>query len=367
MDILFFIFVLLCSLHFIEMLIAVAAISQIKINTKKNQDKTAFTVVICAHNELFNLKRNLPHILSQKYSAFEVIVVLDRCGDGSYDWLEAIFESDERLRVLSINKVPANFNPKKYALTQAITLAKNDWILLTDADCYPDSKLWIESYNQLVSKDTDFIIGTSPYVNNQSFLSSFINYETFQTAKNYIAAAKLGFVYMGVGRNMAYSKNIFIKNNGLNRIKDVVGGDDDLFIQQHATAANTIINIDKDATVLSYPKSSWKTYYNQKTRHLSVGKHYRTTYKTTLAISHAIHTSMWLSFIILVSFKPNHWGIAAIFSLTLIAKGLVSQYSSAKLHMNWSWKSFILTDFMFAVLLPFVGLKSQLIKKVKWN
>lgn len=39
------------------------------------------SVIICTHNELNNLKRNLPSILEQKYSTYEVIVVNDNSSD----------------------------------------------------------------------------------------------------------------------------------------------------------------------------------------------------------------------------------------------------------------------------------------------
>ena len=41
------------------------------------------SIIICAKNELENLRSHLPKILEQSYSEFEVIVVNDQSNDGS--------------------------------------------------------------------------------------------------------------------------------------------------------------------------------------------------------------------------------------------------------------------------------------------
>jgi poly-beta-1,6-N-acetyl-D-glucosamine synthase len=366
-DVVNVIFFLISIAHLGETIFKAWAIRKKQNSITKSGKQEAFSIVICAHNELENLKLNLHHVLDQNYSNFEVIVVLDRCEDESFEYLQPIFEKDTRLWVLSVNRVPEDFNPKKYAITQAIKLAKYDWIVLTDADCYPANKQWLDSYNNCINENTDFILGISPYIENKAFLSSFIGYETFHTASNYIAAAKMGMPYMAVGRNLAYRKSVFLDNNGFGDIKHITGGDDDLFVQKHANRLNTSVNLHADSLVYSYPKTSWKSYFKQKTRHLSVGKHYKPITKMILFLSQACHTCMWLTFIFLVSFKPDPIHIVISYSLLLVAKGLVSQYTSAKLHMNWSWVSYIQNELIFAIMLPIVGVKSQLTKKVKWN
>ncbi len=107
--------------------------------------------------------------------------------------------------------------------------------------------------------------------------------------------AKLGRPYMGVGRNLCYRKNIFIKNNGFDSFVSVTGGDDDLFVQAHARSSNTKLHLSENSLTYSEPKTTWKGYFRQKKRHLSVGKHYQLIYKIVLGISQAIHSGMWLS------------------------------------------------------------------------
>lgn len=337
---------------------------------KKNQPNKAlvgFSVIICAHNEQENLKKNIPLILSQKHGSFELIVVLDRCNDGSFDYLASVFKQDERLSVITINKVPDDFHPKKFGLKNAIAHAKYDWILLTDADCRPSTTNWIKSYNDRIRPEMDIILGVSPYEYQKGFLNQLINYETFQTAHSYLSYAATGRCYMGVGRNMAYRKSTFIGADGFTPFQGITGGDDDLLVQKIANKSNVALNIDSDGHMISWPKTSWRDYFVQKTRHLSVGKYYDNYIKLTLGIQATAALAMWLSFIILISFNTDMEFIGLIFAMTIALSGLLSGYLASKLGFRYKFWRFPMLDFVYTVLLPIVSIQSLLIKKVKWN
>ena len=80
---------------------------------------------------------------------------------------------------------------------------------------------------------------------------------------------------MGVGRNLAYRRKLFLESKGFNDHLDIIGGDDDLFVNQHAKAETTGFALGKDVVVHSLPKKTWREYYYQKLRHLSVGSRYK--------------------------------------------------------------------------------------------
>jgi len=101
------------------------------------------SVVVCAWNELENLKELLPLLLKQDYPDFEIIVVDDRSDDECYDYLLYEALTHEKLRLVRINEMPQHITPKKYALTLGIRAARKELILLTDADCRPVSDQWV--------------------------------------------------------------------------------------------------------------------------------------------------------------------------------------------------------------------------------
>ncbi|WP_258105581.1 glycosyltransferase [Marinoscillum sp. MHG1-6] len=358
---------LLILLHLIDFLIKAIKVLKAKEPAKENQEKHGFSVVICAHNELKNLKKNLHAILEQDYPNFDVTVVLDRCDDGSYDYLQSLFENYPRLKALTINRVPKEFHPKKFGITKAIELTTYDWILLTDADCHPHSLHWIHSFNNLVKSNIKCILGIGPYRYQPGLLGSFIAFECFKTALFYIYATLRGKPYMAVGRNLAYRKEAFFEVNGFGSSRGITGGDDDLLIQHLATMDNCAINLDPRSFTLSEPKSSWRSYLSQKTRHISVGKYYEPSVKLRLFVSNGIHCGMWLSNIILFSFNPNHGPIVIAFGMALAVKGLVSRAVSRRIILRWHLWLFPILDLIYALGLPLIGLRSILIKRVRWN
>jgi cellulose synthase/poly-beta-1,6-N-acetylglucosamine synthase-like glycosyltransferase len=58
--------------------------------TTTNMPFEGVSIIIAAHNELDNLKVHIDSIFNQSYPRFEVIVVCDRCTDGSVEFLQSI-------------------------------------------------------------------------------------------------------------------------------------------------------------------------------------------------------------------------------------------------------------------------------------
>jgi hypothetical protein len=127
--------------------------------------------------------------------------------------------------------------------------------LLTDADCRPHSELWIQSVSEQCASEKEIVLGYSPYQKEKGFLNLFIRYETLFAALQYVSYAILKNPYMGVGRNLAYRKSLFLNNKGFNGFLGVTGGDDDLFVNQHANGSNTSICVGEKALVYSVPKN----------------------------------------------------------------------------------------------------------------
>ncbi len=326
------------------------------------------SVVISAKNECFNLKKLLPILYRQDHQDFEIIVVDDNSSDETYDFLLAESKKNDRLRFVHVNSTPHHINEKKYALTLGIRSAKKEVILLTDADCWPESDHWINLMTTpFAKKKTDIVLGYSQYEKRTGFLNAFIKYETLLTGLTYITFALLRRPYMGVGRNLAYRKEIFLENNGFGRYQKITGGDDDLFVMEHANIRNTKVVIQKDVLVTSVPKTNWHSYYLQKKRHLSVGKHYRFTDKMLLGILFISKLSFWLCFFaaIMSGFKP--YITAGCFILTLVSL-LVSMHTlKRKTGDNFTLWMLPFLDITYLFHYITSGLGVLFTKKVKWN
>ena len=85
-------------------------------------------------------------------------------------------------------------------------------------------------------------------------MSQYIAFESFLTAFKYASRTLTGKPYMAVGRNMAIRKALFIEVGGYDNIKNVTGGDDDLFVQLHATSTNTKLILGEHSLVKTAPE-----------------------------------------------------------------------------------------------------------------
>src|SRR5690242_5630460 len=122
------------------------------------------SVIVCAHDEAENLRELVPQLLSQDYPEFEVIVVNDRSNDSTFDFLLHETKKNPRLRMVNVKDTPQRVNGKKYGITLGIKAAAHEWILLTDADCRPNSPRWIRSMSRHFSEGVSFVLGFSPYM-----------------------------------------------------------------------------------------------------------------------------------------------------------------------------------------------------------
>ncbi len=104
---------------------------------------------------------------------------------------------------------------------------------------------------------------------------------------------------MGVGRNLAYRKSFFMEQKAFCGLWQILGGDDDLFVNRHARPKNTAVVIHPESITLSVPKSNFKAYYLQKKRHYQAGKYYKAKDKFKLGLYAASHLLFWSSGLIL--------------------------------------------------------------------
>ena len=343
--------------------LAITILFSAKIISWKSKGSTAkptISIIIAARNEFENLKNLIPKLLEQNYENFEISIGLDRCDDQSVQLLQS-FESP-KLKWVDIQEVPADWNSKKYALTKAIESSTGEWLVFTDADCEPQSDLWLESISKEIDSKTNVLIGVSPYTSNKTFLSKFIQFEAFMTYFLYCGMTILGRPYMAVGRNMAIRKSYFAEEKGYESIKGIKGGDDDLFIQKGGKNSISLV-MGKTSLVSTIPSKSWAGYKNQKLRHHSVSKHYSKLDISLLSIYHLIH----LSIFILIPFNFKSSFLIPIILFYLFIKLVGYRFVASKIGAGFNYILFPIVDVLYAFMLPVISIWSKLIKDIEWK
>jgi len=332
------------------------------------------TVMIAAHNEFQNLKVLIPKLFEQDYELFDVMIVNDRSTDRTKKLLGEMMAIYPKLRSVTIKYTPAHVTSKKFALTLGIKVAKHDVILLTDADCIPDTDQWIRKMTAPIREDEKtFSIGFSGYEQKTGFLNNWIQFETLLTALFYMSFGLWKKPFMAVGRNLCYRKSFFMEVKAFKGLWHIQGGDDDLFVNQFATGRNAFIVLDPEANTTSIPKENSKEYLNQKKRHLHAGKYYASEDKQKIGFYSFSHALFWIGGIGLLIYlgiaqKWEHFLV--VFGIILLRSILVStifKMASIKIQGSNTSKKIWLLDFLYLGYFWILGTISHQSKDIQWK
>ncbi len=277
------------------------------------------SVIICAHDEEANLRELIPLLLLQDHPEFEIIIVEDRGNDGTYDYLLSATKEKKHLKMVRVVYLPEHITGKKFALTLGIKAAKYDWVLLTDADCRPDGNRWLKQMSGRFNGECQIVLG------------------------------------------------LFLDNKGFNTHLGLAGGDDDLFVNEHARKRNTTTAIGKGALVYSKPKTTWREFYYQKLRHLFAGKRYKLSTKLVLGLFSISWIAVWILAVPVAFFAPEGGWLVGLIVFRWVVMVLLFYDAPRKLGDGFEAWKVPLMDFIYAFYYLVAGLTALISKKVRWR
>ena len=121
-------------------------------------DAPKITVIIPARNEEKNIPNCLYHFFKQNYPNFEIIVVDDRSTDRTPHLLENFQKlSPVPFKIIRIEKSPAGWTGKNYAVFTGSKAATGEWILFTDADTTHKPESLSSAISAALSQKIDFL------------------------------------------------------------------------------------------------------------------------------------------------------------------------------------------------------------------
>jgi cellulose synthase/poly-beta-1,6-N-acetylglucosamine synthase-like glycosyltransferase len=220
---------------------------------------------------------------------------------------------------------------------------------------------------QFTQKKT-IVLGYGAYEKvKNSFLNKLIRYETLLTATQYFGWAKLGKPYMGVGRNLAYKREEFFKTNGFIEHMKLRSGDDDLFINEAASAKNTTICYTPESFTYSKAKTSFKEWFTQKRRHVSTAKHYKSFDRSQLAL---FFTSQFLFLvlpIVLLTFQYQWIIVVSLIGFRYLFAWISMGFAAGKLKEKDVMYWFPLIELVLIVTQINVFITNTFSKPVHWK
>jgi cellulose synthase/poly-beta-1,6-N-acetylglucosamine synthase-like glycosyltransferase len=366
-NILFFVFAIIAFLHLLFVILIHGKLAFYRQQSTLSDDQLpGVSVIIAARNEADNLFENLPMILEQDYPEFEVIVINHQSVDETAHLLSAYQRQYPHLHVIEVARNQHLRPGKKLPITLGVKGARYEHMILTDADCKPAGKNWIRSMSSRFVAGKEIVLGYGPYNKKKGFLNRVIRFDTAWIAVNYFSMALARLPYMGVGRNLAYTKDVFIHVKGFRSHYALPSGDDDLFIQEAAKKKNYTINLDPDSYCYSDSSETWGQWKRQKTRHYSTSSRYKVIKKSLLGIYPFTLLILAISFVILMFSTEFRWITLAVFGVIFLLKWWIQGRCLNKI----GEKAFILFlpfwDLFYAVLIPLLYFSGEKKKMKRW-
>lgn len=324
------------------------------------------SVVIAARNEAANLPALFAALARQVDAPdHEVILVLDRCTDGSLALAQAQAAVNPRLRLLEIAATPPGWSPKKWALQSGIAQARYGHLAFTDADCQPESG-WLSGIAAQFATGKELVLGIGLYQRQAGPLNAFIQHETQLTAVQYLGLAACGLPYMGVGRNLAYTKAFFEAAGGFSDIAHRLSGDDDLLVNHHARGPLTGLMAQPGTRTYSIPKKTFRGWWSQKMRHLSAGTAYKLGSQLILSAFHGLHAIFYLSLAVALMMGHPWVPIVLIYTGRAVLAAIFWNLHQGLRHRWELWLVFPVLDVAY-LLYHLVMVPASLVIKPKWQ
>ncbi len=233
------------------------------------------SVIIPSKNNSEELAENLPFILEQDYPNYEVIVVNSGYTDETDMVLKAAALKYPHLYHTFVPDEADNINEKKLALTIGIKAAKHEHLLFTEAYCKPCTPLWIREHGSAFAQGMDILLGFSRLkIDKKVKMHSFIRFDNLMHHLKFLSMALLGRPYMGIGRNLAYRKELFFRNKGFSSILHIDAGEDDLFINRIVKGVRTGVVISPESMTETHGIDDFLTWRSLKSRYLYTKQFY---------------------------------------------------------------------------------------------
>jgi glycosyltransferase involved in cell wall biosynthesis len=304
-------------LFLIQMIYYLALYNRIHMHNKAvNRNKVGFSedlpplsVVICAKNETENLRNFLPSVLEQDYPDFEVIVVNNGSTDESEELLSLLAKDYPHLHRSFIPESSRYISHKKLGLTIGIKASKHDWIVFTESYCHPVSKDWLRLLARNFTPGTDVVLGYSGYERRKGWLQKNIAFDSLFASIRFLGFALARKPYMGVGRNMAYRKELFFRQKGYSAHLNLQRGDDDLFVNEVATKKNTRVETDINATIRMRPIQHKMDWREEKVSYMATSQYYKGSQRYMLSFETMTRLLFYLAVIatLILGILNKHW------------------------------------------------------------
>lgn len=334
---------------------------------KKNELKVS--VLIAARNEENNIERLLKSLYNQTFAKdlFEVIIIDDHSKDNTLLIVENFIKENNDIDLKIFN---AEKEGKKLAISQALHLAHNELVVVTDADCVLKTT-WIESIvNFYKEKKCKMILAPVLLSPAETFFEKIQVLEHLSLIGSTAGSANIGFPVMCNGANMAYEREAALEVEKFRKDFNIPSGDDmflmEQFIKNYGHQSVKFL-LSKSAIVETKTCKTVSEFFRQRRRWVSKTKAYTSWKILATAFIVLFFNLSIVSLFVSAFFIPALWSL--YFLLTLLKffidlpllKNITSFMNQSGL-LKWT----LLLEFIYPFYVVFTAISGMLIN-VKWK
>ena len=304
-------------------------------NSVNDSDMPRITVLVLANNNAQALDANLSIILTQDYApGYEVIVVGEK-GDLP---TEAVVEQYAHRGHLYATYIPHRslfMSKSKLAVALGVKAAHNEWIVMVNAECRPQSDVWLKTLASRMDSDANLVMG---YSNYDSEARGYYRFARLRTMCYMLRRAVGSVAYRTNGTNIAFRRSEFIAQEGYRGNLQLVNGEYDFIINKYAQPGQTRVVTGEDAWIREDSPTSKQWHdrdicYAHIRKFLSRSTAPRTLFNFDMTMMYANYAALVAS--IVLSAVSQRWILLAVAALYLVLTIVLRSLIARKVYVKF--------------------------------
>ena len=304
-------------------------------NSVNDSDMPRITVLVLANNNAQALDANLSIILTQDYApGYEVIVVGEK-GDLP---TEAVVEQYAHRGHLYATYIPHRslfMSKSKLAVALGVKAAHNEWIVMVNAECRPQSDVWLKTLASRMDSDANLVMG---YSNYDSEARGYYRFARLRTMCYMLRRAVGSVAYRTNGTNIAFRRSEFIAQEGYRGNLQLVNGEYDFIINKYAQPGQTRVVTAEDAWIREDSPTS-KQWHDRDICYAHIRKFLRrstaprTLFNLDMTMMYANYAALVAS--IVLSAVSQRWILLAVAALYLVLTIVLRSLIARKVYVKF--------------------------------
>jgi cellulose synthase/poly-beta-1,6-N-acetylglucosamine synthase-like glycosyltransferase len=333
----------------------------------ENRQQPTVSVVLAARNESQHIRACLRSLLDQHYDGqYEVVVTDDNSTDETVQKVAAVARRNAAVRLIRIRSLPSGWTPKKYALSQAIANSHGDIILTTDADCIVPPT-WIAGMVRYFQPSVGVVAGLVTLDEPGGRPTLWTRLQKLELFALFAAAA--GGMTHGIisasGGNLAYRRETYLSSGGLQALRGLLSGDDDLLVQRMVSETGWKMRFSTDPETIVTTQSHGRlgNFFRQRRRWASKALHQQPRNLLLLLLTFLLNLLLLMVFIVSLAMGRELAMPLVCLALKMLSEVALLNRGARRMGLTGLWPVFPLWELLhvpYIVLVGLAGLRGNL-------